>query len=151
MGDMGRTAIAFGDQASGSVGESLSRGQMHLLGFPAPRLQVRMPRPDGRDDIVDFDWPEFGLFGEFDGHGKYLRSEYTRGRAIADVVIAEKRREDRIRRRHRPFAVRWEWSIARRPRLLAQHLEEAGLPRVRHRARHFATGSTDARQANGGE
>lgn len=65
-----RTAIAFGDEASGSVGESLSRAQMHVLGFPAPRLQTRMPQPDGPDDIVDFDWPEFGLFGEFDGHGK---------------------------------------------------------------------------------
>jgi hypothetical protein len=129
--DAARTAITFGDQASGSVGESLSRGQMHLLGFPAPRLQTRMPRPDGPDDIVDFDWPEFGLFGEFDGHGKYLRSEYTRGREIADIVIAEKRREDRIRRRHRPFAARWDWPVARSPQLLAQQLEEAGLPRVR--------------------
>jgi hypothetical protein len=120
----------FGDEASGSVGESLSRAQMHLLGFPAPRLQVRMTRPDGPDDIVDFDWPEFALFGEFDGHGKYLRSEYTKGRDIADIIIAEKRREDRIRRRHRPFAARWDWAVARRPQLLAQHLEEAGLPRV---------------------
>ena len=126
-----RTAIAFADGASDSVGESLSRGQMYLLGFPAPALQVRMPRSDGRDDIVDFDWPESGLFGEFDGHGKYLRNEYARGREIADIIIDEKRREDRIRRRHRPFAVRWDWAVARRPQLLAQSLEEAGLPRVR--------------------
>lgn len=124
-----RAAIAFGDGASDSVGESLSRGQMHVLGFPPPRLQVGMPRPDGHDDIVDFDWPEFGLFGEFDGHGKYLRTEYTRDRAIADIVMAEKEREDRIRRRHRPFAVRWDWRTACRAQLLARRLEEGGLRR----------------------
>jgi hypothetical protein len=122
-------AIAFGDGASDSVGESLSRGQMHVLGFPPPRLQVKMPRYDGHDDIVDFDWPEFGLFGEFDGRGKYLRGEYTRGRTVADIVIAEKEREDRIRRRHRPFAVRWDWRIACRAQLLARRLEEGGLRR----------------------
>lgn len=124
-----RSAIEFCDGASGSVGESLSRGQMHLLGVPAPRLQVRMPRPDGPDDIVDFDWPEFGLFGEFDGNGKYLRSEYLGDMDTADAVIAEKRREDRIRRRHRPFAVRWGWNTALRQRRLARRMDEAGLPR----------------------
>lgn len=133
------TSISFCDAASGSVGESLSRTRMHELGFPPPLLQVRMPRPDGPDDIVDFDWPEHRLFGEFDGRGKYVREEFTRGRQIADIVIAEKQREDRIRRRHRPFAVRWDWRVARDSRLLAQCLQEAGLPRSNPRPRRSAT------------
>jgi hypothetical protein len=124
-----RRAITFADPGGDSPGESLSRGQMHLLGFPPPRLQVRLGRPDGGADIVDFDWPEFGLFGEFDGHGKYVRERYTRGRSIADIVIAEKEREDRIRLRHRPRGVRWDWKVALDAGRLAARLTDAGLPR----------------------
>ena len=49
-----RRAITFADPGGDSPGESLSRGQMHLLGFPPPRLQVRLGRQDGGADIVDF-------------------------------------------------------------------------------------------------
>lgn len=127
-----RRAITFADPGGDSPGESLSRGQMHLLGFPPPRLQVRLARPDGGADIVDFDWPEYGLFGEFDGYGKYVRAQYTRGRTTADIVIAEKEREDRIRLRHRPRGVRWDWEVALDGRRLATRLTDAGLPRSEH-------------------
>ena len=60
-----------------SVGESLSRSQMHLLDFPPPLLQATFDRSDGAIDRVDFDWPEFGLFGEFDGDVKYLDPEVS--------------------------------------------------------------------------
>lgn len=129
-----RRAISFADPGGDSPGESLSRGQMHLLGFPPPRLQVRLARPDGSADIVDFDWPEHGLFGEFDGHGKYVRDQYTRGRTTADIVIAEKEREDRIRLLHRPRGVRWDWKVALDARRLAARLTDAGLPRSEPRS-----------------
>ena len=45
---------------------------------------------------TDFAWPAYGLFGEFDGRGKYLRS-FKPGQSVTDVVLAEKAREDRIR------------------------------------------------------
>jgi len=125
-----RLAVAFADGRAQSPGESLSRARMHELGFLAPDLQVRMPRPDGPDDVVDFDWPEQGTFGEMDGVGKYVRTEYARGRAAAEVVIEEKIREDRIRRRHRPFCLRWGWAEALRPDLLARILAEGGIPRI---------------------
>lgn len=130
-----RSAIGFSDPAAANPGESLSRVRIHELGFPAPNLQVRFPRAGGGDDIVDFDWPDHALFGEFDGRGKYLRDVYTNGRPIADIVMAEKEREDRIRRRHRPFAARWDWGLLGDPRAFARRLEESGLPRSTRAAR----------------
>lgn len=86
-----RASVDFSDALAESPGESVSRAQMHLLGFPRPVLQRRFVRLDGLGvDITDFDWPEFGIFGEFDGFGKYLREEYTGGLSTAEVVIQEK-------------------------------------------------------------
>lgn len=120
-----RVNVAFADARSGSAGESVSRANLHLLGFPAPELQVPFRRHDGGVDIVDFDWPELGTFGEFDGRGKYLRDEYTADTPIEEIVLAEKEREDRIRR-HRPFGVRWGWDIGRDPLKLQRHLVAHG-------------------------
>lgn len=123
-------AISFADHRSESVGESVSRANMHLLGFPAPLLQAEFDRADGGVDRVDFDWPEYGLFGEFDGDAKYLRPEYTRGRPIEEIVLAEKKRADRIRRRHTRRDAGWDWNIAISPARLRNALLEAGLPQV---------------------
>jgi len=120
-----RASVGFADARSGSAGESVSRANMHLLGFPAPELQVPFRRYDGGTDIVDFDWPLLGRFGEFDGRGKYLREEYTAQMPIEEILLAEKDREDRIRR-HRPFGVRWGWDIGRDPLKLHRHLVAHG-------------------------
>ncbi|MGW9166100.1 hypothetical protein [Agromyces sp. NPDC055658] len=127
-----RIAVAFGDPRSGSPGESVSRANMHLLGYPAPELQVAFPRPGGGRDIVDFDWTEFGVFGEFDGRGKYVRPEYLKGRTTAEAVLLEKERENRVRH-HRPFGARWDWTAAVRPPLLDAELRRAGLRPLRER------------------
>lgn len=121
-----RRAIRFADARSGSPGESVSRANMHLLGIPAPELQVGFARSDGGHDIVDFDWPELGRFGEFDGRAKYFRDEFANGRSPEQVLWDEKLREDRIRR-HRPVGVRWDWSVATRPTALAARLAEFGV------------------------
>ena len=126
-----RNAIEFADHSSESVGESLSRGQIHLLGFPAPTLQVEFDRADGGADRVDFDWPDYGVFGEFDGDAKYLDPRYRRGRTIEQVILDEKKRADRICLRHRRRHARWDWPIARAPIRLANVLLEAGLPQRR--------------------
>lgn len=121
---------AFADPRSGSAGESVSRWQLHRLGFPAPELQVPFDRPDGGVDVVDFDWPAYGRFGEFDGYGKYVRERFTGGRTIEEVVWAEKQREDRVRR-HRPYGSRWQWADALDPVRLERRLLADGLPKVR--------------------
>ncbi|WP_430646803.1 hypothetical protein [Agromyces sp. GXS1127] len=121
---------AFADARSGSAGESVSRWHLHRLGFPAPELQVPFARLDGGVDVVDFDWPEYERFGEFDGFGKYVREPLTGGRTIEQVVWAEKQREDRVRR-HRPRGSRWEWADVMDPRRLERLLLADGLPKVR--------------------
>ena len=46
-----RDAIEFSDARSGSPGESLSRVQIHRLGFPPPRLQTAGPPPRRRNRL----------------------------------------------------------------------------------------------------
>jgi hypothetical protein len=118
-------ALDLADGLSGSPGESVSRVAMHVLGVPPPALQQRFV--DARGDMfADFWWEEFNLVGEFDGLGKYLRPEMLHGRTTAQAVVAEKKREDRIRALG-PKVVRWDWPIARSLPQLEATLREAGL------------------------
>jgi len=126
-----REAVAFADGRAESPGESLSRARMHELGFPPPRLQVEFARGSEGSDRVDFDWPEFGLFGEFDGDAKYLDARMRAGRPIEQIILAEKKRTERITRRWRRREVRWDWRTAWSPDRLRRCLLEAGLPVVR--------------------
>ena len=125
-------AIAFADSASGSAGESLSRVRIHELGFPAPLLQQPFSDARGLIGVVDFWWPASRTVGEFDGVAKYLREEFTRGRSVAEVVLAEKRRENRLRALGLNV-VRWEWIDAWQGERLRALLVEAGLVSARRR------------------
>ena len=127
-----RTASAFADGKSGSPGESVSRANIFLCGFPAPVLQVHYPRPDGAEDIADFTWEArhnvhgIPLLGEFDGRVKYTRNQYTHGLPIEEIVWREKIREDRLRAPGRGM-VRWLWDVALNPVALRARLIGAGL------------------------
>ena len=116
----------FADGLSESAGESVSRVQFHALGFPAPELQVPFHDERGYIGAVDFFWRHLGLVGEFDGHVKYRNAVYLRGRLPEEVVIAEKEREDRIRRVTKGF-VRWDWRIAMDRAALAERVRPFGL------------------------
>jgi hypothetical protein len=77
--------------------------------------------------VTDFGWPQLGVFGEFDGAVKYGdRRAYQRNVDAREVLLREKRREDRIRRVARGFA-RWDWKIARDRAALGRLLESAGV------------------------
>lgn len=119
-------AIRFANGASGSIGESLSRAQMHVLGLPAPLLQVPFHDADGLIGYADFFWPELGLIGEFDGRVKYNGRVYNRGQLPEEVVWAEKQREDRLRAVAHDL-VRWDWNVAFTAPLLAARLASHGL------------------------
>jgi len=121
--------IEFADGLSDSVGESRSRWLIARHGFPAPVLQQQFCDRTG-SMWGDFTWAAERVIGEFDGAGKYLREEFTGGRDIADVVIAEKRREDRLRALGFRVA-RWGWRELEVPERLAIILEDAGLRRDR--------------------
>lgn len=118
--------LDFATPLAGSAGESLSRVNIHELGFPAPELQVVFTDRIGRVGDVDFWWKAINLIGEFDGLVKYTRAEYTQGRPIEEIVIAEKIREDRLRALG-PNVSRWLWGVALRPKELYAHLSSAGL------------------------
>ncbi len=103
-----RRAVDFADPRSMSVGESRSRVAMARLGVATPVLQWPVVGRSGRIlGTADFGWPEHGVVGEFDGSGKYGRL-LRPGQVPADVVFAEKRREDAMRTVLRGF-VRWVW------------------------------------------
>ena len=127
-----RIAIVFCDNRSGSAGESLSRAQIHLCGFPPPELQVSFVHEDGQEDITDFRWVQkqesrtLRLLGEFDGKVKYTRDAFMNGRTIEEVVWSEKIREDRLRGTGHGMA-RWIWAVALRRESLQRHLLAAGL------------------------
>jgi hypothetical protein len=121
-----RRVLELADGNSGSPGESVSRVAIHLEGLPAPVLQHPFRDRAGLVGVVDFWWPEFELIGEFDGRGKYSREDMLDGSTPADAVIAEKRREDRLRALG-PRVVRWGWESAISPPRLARVLRDAGL------------------------
>jgi hypothetical protein len=87
-----RRALAFSDERSESVLESLARVIMHEAGLPKPELQVEL-----HDDYgalvarVDFLWPRYRTVGEADGAVKYekygltARQQLERDRKIRAV------------------------------------------------------------------
>jgi len=113
--------VDLADADSMSVGESLSRVQMFLLGVPRPRLQVPHEDDQGLIGVVDFEW--LGVVGEFDGKVKYRVPSDADPREAAEIVWREKKREDRLRVASR--VARWTWEIAldrdRLGRVLAAH------------------------------
>jgi hypothetical protein len=79
-----------------SVGESRFLFLCWRMGLPRPECQYKIR--DGRGNVVavvDFAWPELGVFVEFDGKIKYTRL-LKEGQSVTDVVLAEKKREELI-------------------------------------------------------
>lgn len=120
--------LALADEAAESVGESRSRALIHILGFPAPVLQHCFYDVEGFIARTDFFWPDFGVVGEFDGDAKYLDDELLGGRSTREAILAEKKREDRLRALGYAV-VRWDWSAVTDPELLRRKLDAAGVTR----------------------
>ncbi|MBJ8340055.1 type IV toxin-antitoxin system AbiEi family antitoxin domain-containing protein [Antrihabitans sp. YC3-6] len=124
-----RRVVSFVDGRSESVGESRSRVAIHVAGLPAPSLQIDVLSVlGGWLARVDFLWEQFGVIGEFDGLGKYVR-HLAPGQTPGDVVVAEKLREDGLRAAGWTV-VRWTWSDLAEPAAFLERLRRA-----------FATGS----------
>lgn len=122
-----REVIDFAVAHSDSVLESVSRVNMELIGFPRPQLQVPFSDHLGFIGYSDFFWPEFSLLGEADGDMKYLDSALRGDKTIEQVLLAQAKRENRLRALgHR--VSRWDWATAMSLPLLRSHLLAAGLP-----------------------
>lgn len=125
-------AADFATNLSDSVRESHSRVLISVLGFPEPELQVRFVLADGREAFTDFFWREHKHIGEFDGTGKYRDPALRKGRTPEEILLAEKDREDDLRRQVDAFS-RWRTPALRSPKALYEILRGAGLPTSRPR------------------
>ncbi|MDN3494993.1 hypothetical protein QL996_03555 [Planococcus sp. APC 4015] len=122
-----RAAAAFSTDLADSVRESQSRVLIFVMGFPPPELQARFILSDGSAAYTDFFWREYRHIGEYDGVGKYRDPGLLRGRSGHEALIAEKDREDDLRRQVDAFS-RWRTPALTSPRLLYNILAAAGLP-----------------------
>ncbi|MBZ5738250.1 hypothetical protein [Nocardioides mangrovi] len=108
-----------------SVGESRT---LHLIldaGLPTPVAQYPIKDESGRIiHRVDFAWPEFGLFLEFDGKVKYEKL-LKPGQRASDVVIAEKKREQRICELTGWRCIRIDWADLAHPTRTAELVRRA--------------------------
>ena len=119
------------EQADGraeSPAESVSRAVISWCGYEDPELQHEFYY-DGVVDRVDFLFRSVGAIGEADGWGKYDLQDPEKA---AEHLRDEKRREDRLRRHHHPFA-RWELADAWKVDPLCRALDAAGVPLRRAR------------------
>jgi hypothetical protein len=80
-----------------SVGETRSDHLFWRQGLPRPVPQLKI-YDHNRVCVarLDFAWPELGVWGEFDGLGKYIKF-LKKGQRPEDAVIEEKNRENLVR------------------------------------------------------
>ncbi|MEV7759306.1 type IV toxin-antitoxin system AbiEi family antitoxin domain-containing protein [Microbacterium sp. NPDC089180] len=121
-------ALAFADGRAQLPGESISRIRLTELGFRSLRLQVPVATPTGGSYYVDFGIEDVNAWGEFDGRGKYVDDGLRGGRTAAEVVLAEKQREDWIRGATGRPVVRWGWPHLRDAATLASRLRAFHIP-----------------------
>ncbi|WP_156391249.1 MULTISPECIES: type IV toxin-antitoxin system AbiEi family antitoxin domain-containing protein [unclassified Nocardioides] len=123
--------LRLADPRIETVGESRCFYLFSRHGIPAPVPQYEVHDEDGElIGRVDFAWPDLGVFLEFDGKVKYEKP-FKPGQTPSEVVIAEKRREDRIRRRTGWRCIRLTWDDLEHPeRTVAMLRREVGPTRL---------------------
>ena len=108
-------------------------GNVRKTGHLRPAfLSSRVGNPQ-RVGYTDFYWKESRVVGEFDGEEKYLKPEFRGGRSASQVVVEEKKRENRIRAMG-INVVRWDWAELAAPGTLERKLAAAGVARRRTRS-----------------
>jgi hypothetical protein len=122
-----RWVADFADGRAQLPGESVSRLQLHRLGFARPELQAPVPGPGGQMYYVDFRFTDLEGFGEFDGKDKYFDEAMRSGRTLEQVIFDEKRREDWIRGTTQCRFARWESEHIGTARSLGRRLESFGI------------------------
>ena len=114
-------AVALADGRADNPGESWSRAILIRAGLPPDDLQTPIYDSEGQIGFVDFHWK--GVVGEFDGKKKYKVPEGADADTAAQVLWAEKRREDRLRADHE--VARWGVRELHRPALLVARVQQA--------------------------
>ena len=115
-------AVRLADCRSESVGESRSRYMFWRGGLPAPLSQYAVVGEHGGTVArLDFAWPEFGVFLEFDGKEKYTK-HLREGESVVDAVLREKKREELICRLTGWRCIRLTWADLHRPHETVNHI-----------------------------
>ena len=111
-----QVAARLARPGAGSVGESLTDFLFWTERIPRPELQFEVCDAFGQVvAVLDFAWPEYGVFGEFDGKVKYGRL-LKPGDDVTQVVVREKEREDLVRELTNFLGIRFIWSDLRERR-----------------------------------
>ncbi len=118
-------AIRLADGRSESVAESRFRMLAWREHLPRPEAQVVVTDHRGRVVArLDFAWPERGVFLEVDGRAKYTKL-LAAGQTTTEALIAEKEREDLVRRITGWRCVRISWADLDRPSATAEMIRRA--------------------------
>jgi hypothetical protein len=111
-------------RCGGSVGEGRTLYLIFRQGLPMPEPQYPIETPAGNVIYyVDFAWPEHGVFLEFDGRIKY-QELLEEGESPTDVVLREKKRQDRIERLTGWRCIRITWADLYQPERTAALIRE---------------------------
>ncbi|HET9421708.1 MAG TPA: type IV toxin-antitoxin system AbiEi family antitoxin domain-containing protein [Nocardioides sp.] len=120
--------LRLADSRIESVGETRTFHVCWRHGLPAPEPQYEVFDHTGTlIGRVDFAWPEHGVFLEFDGkvkYGKLLRE----GETPTEVVVREKRREERICEVTGWRCIRVTWADLMQPDILAARIHNMLFP-----------------------
>jgi hypothetical protein len=105
-----------------SIGEARTHHLLWRYSLPAPEAQFVIEDPAGREIArVDFAWPKLGVFLEFDGRVKYERFR-REGESVLDVVLREKKREEKICRITGWRCIRIVWADLYQPAQTAAYI-----------------------------
>ncbi|WP_461637221.1 hypothetical protein [Leucobacter sp. BZR 635] len=121
-----RVLLGLADGRAGSVLESVSRLHLARLGVPH-EVQVPVFAGERLRYWMDFELLGQQAFGEVDGAVKYLDPALRNGLSAAEVVLAEKQREDEVRGITGKRVVRWDAGHLRSARDLGRRLAGFGI------------------------
>jgi hypothetical protein len=114
--------VRLSDGRCGWPGEARTGHLLWSQHVPAPQPQYEVRGLDGHlIGIVDFAWPEFGVFLEFDGAIKYERLR-REGETLEDVIRREKRREEQICAQTGWVCIRITWDDLAHPAATARRI-----------------------------
>lgn len=117
-----RIAIGLATPKLSSIAESRTLYLLHRENVPLPLPQVEVHNAFGKLlGCVDFLWPKHGVFLEFDGRIKYELFRRP-GESLADYLLREKRREERICQETGWICIRIGWSDLEHPQITARRI-----------------------------
>jgi len=120
-----RLSVLWAAPECESVGELRSVYMFRMGRLPIPRIQVEYTDASGVPlGRVDFEWPDYWHCGEFDGLIKYGRLNPYSGANLGQVIVDEKRREDRIRALPRGMS-RWVYADFNSPAATCNRIRAA--------------------------